>query len=154
VFVYDTIASNTSADGSNVWTSGATLTSVGTVIALPLGGSTNCAGVSAHIVSQGYNWDDDGSCGFGAGPGDHSNAGDPQLGALANNGGPTQTRLPDGDPSPLIDAIPASACQTGDAAGVTTDQRGVTRPQGVGCDIGAVEVALVTAAPLTAAFTG
>jgi hypothetical protein len=154
VFVYDTIASNSSAQGSNVWTSGATLTSVGTVIALPLGGSTNCAGVSAHIVSQGYNWDDDGSCGFGAGPGDHSNAGDPQLGALANNGGPTQTRLPDGDPSPLIDAIPASACQTGDAAGVTTDQRGVTRPQGVGCDIGAVEVALVTAAPLTAAFTG
>jgi len=153
VFVYDTIASNSSTDGANVWNgSDTTLTSVGTVIALPLGGGTDC---TLHVVSQGYNWDDDGSCGFTTGPGDHSNAGDPLLGALANNGGPTQTRLPQDGPSPLIDAIPPAACQTGNAAGVTTDQRGVTRPQGAGCDIGAVEVAVpVAPTTLTAAFTG
>jgi hypothetical protein len=52
----------------------------------------------------------------------------------------------------LIDAIPASACQTGNAVGVT-DQRGVTGPRGAGCDTGAVEVGVTTAAPLTAAFT-
>ncbi|MBI3247356.1 MAG: hypothetical protein HYZ50_12720 [Deltaproteobacteria bacterium] len=50
---------------------------------------------------------------------------------LANNGGPTQTHaLPTG--SPAIDA--AGVC------GLATDQRGVTRPQGVACDIGAFEV--------------
>jgi hypothetical protein len=53
-----------------------------------------------------------------------------------------------------LHAAPVSACQTGEAAGVTTDQRGVTRPQGAGCDIG-VEVAVpVAPTTLTAAFTG
>jgi len=56
---------------------------------------------------------------------------DPQLGGLANNGGPTQTRLPLTG-SPAIDAI---ACTNAPA----TDQRGIARPQGVQCDIGAVE---------------
>jgi hypothetical protein len=37
--------------------------------------------------------------------------------------------------SPLLDAVPA-----GDCGSVTVDQRGVTRPQGSACDIGAVEV--------------
>jgi hypothetical protein len=48
--------------------------------------------------------------------------------------------------------------RTGAAAGVTTDQRGVTRPQLVGCDIGAVEVTqadyMVEAAVVTPKFTG
>src|SRR5262249_18365714 len=61
---------------------------------------------------------------------------DPMLDALQNNGGPTQTMglLPG---SPAIGAIPlsAGACVVGTA----TDQRGVARPQGKGCDIGAVE---------------
>ena len=66
---------------------------------------------------------------------------DPQLGPLANNGGPTQTMLP-ADTSPAIDA--------GSANGLTTDQRGMPRPVdlpgypnaagGDGADIGAVEV--------------
>jgi hypothetical protein len=32
------------------------------------------------------------------------------------------------------------ACTGSGAAAIATDQRGVTRPQGDGCDIGAVEV--------------
>ena len=60
--------------------------------------------------------------------------GDPQLGALANNGGLTQTMRPLPG-SPAIDAI---ACTNAPAA----DQRGIVRPQGVQCDIGAVEVVL------------
>lgn len=64
------------------------------------------------------------------GPGDRTGL-NLQLGALANNGGPTDTILP-GAASPVLD--------TGDGANCTADdQRGVTRPQGAGCDVGAVE---------------
>ncbi|GAB5519167.1 MAG: hypothetical protein RhofKO_14180 [Rhodothermales bacterium] len=64
---------------------------------------------------------------------------DPLLGALADNGGPTLTRLP-ATGSPVTDA--------GTCAGQTTDQRGETRPVNDaatanaddGCDIGAVEL--------------
>ena len=58
------------------------------------------------------------------------------LGALANNGGPTDTRLPPVG-SAVIDKIPAAGGCNG--AGVITDQRGIARPQGAACDIGAVE---------------
>jgi hypothetical protein len=64
---------------------------------------------------------------------------DPKLDLnLANNGGRTLThKLLLG--SPAIDQIPSEACQ---AISVTTDQRGVTRPQPVGgkCDVGAFEL--------------
>jgi len=59
-----------------------------------------------------------------------------QLGPLQDNGGPTMTVLPLPG-SPAIDGADGANCPA-------TDQRGVQRPQGVGCDIGAVEV---TAAP-------
>jgi hypothetical protein len=61
---------------------------------------------------------------------------DPLLGSLADNGGPTFTHLP-GAGSPLIDAIPAGDAGCGTT--VAVDQRGETRPQGNGCDIGALE---------------
>jgi beta-glucanase (GH16 family) len=55
----------------------------------------------------------------------------PLLGSLASNGGPTFTHaLLSG--SPAIDAANGALCPA-------TDQRGVTRPQGAGCDIGAYE---------------
>ena len=57
-------------------------------------------------------------------------ASDPQLEPLANNGGTTQTLLP-ALASAAVDAIACNA--------TTDDQRGVTRPQLTGCDIGAVE---------------
>jgi hypothetical protein len=58
---------------------------------------------------------------------------DPRLAPLADNGGPTPTMalLPD---SPAIDAGDDSACPP-------ADQRGVRRPQGLACDIGAYELA-------------
>ena len=56
---------------------------------------------------------------------------DPNLGPLADNGGDTQTMaLPPG--SPAIDAGDDTTC-------ASTDQRGVIRPQGAHCDIGAYE---------------
>jgi len=54
---------------------------------------------------------------------------------LRYNGGqtPTLSLFPG---SPAIDRIPSAACQS---TGITTDQRGVKRPRGNGCDIGAYE---------------
>ena len=61
---------------------------------------------------------------------------DPQLAPLADNGGPTQTfGLMIG--SPAIDAGNSSVCSSSPVSNL--DQRGVTRPVGVQCDIGALE---------------
>jgi predicted outer membrane repeat protein len=58
---------------------------------------------------------------------------DAMLGPLKNNGGVTDTMVPQ-EGSVAVDAT--------DEACPDDDQRGVTRPSGVQCDIGAVEVAL------------
>jgi len=72
-------------------------------------------------------------------------SGDPLLGPLANNGGPTKTHeLLTG--SIAINKIPQGTF--GCTAGYT-DQRGISRPQGLSCDIGAYE----TVIPLAATFT-
>lgn len=98
----------------------------------------DCAGA---VTDGGYNLsgDDANSCAFSAAQHDLVQT-DPQLGALADNGGPTLTQLPAAD-SPAVDVIPSGA--PGCASGAT-DQRGVARPQPAGglCDIGAVELAV------------
>ncbi len=115
-------------------------------------GSADDCMVTGDAGSQGYNYGDDDTCGFTAST-DKASAASPQLGALAANGGPTPTQLP-ATTSPLLDQIPPAACQ------VAIDQRGITRPQGTGCEIGAVEVEVVTPAPaaaeivVTPKFTG
>ncbi|PZA07012.1 MULTISPECIES: choice-of-anchor Q domain-containing protein [unclassified Meiothermus] len=63
---------------------------------------------------------------------------DPSLGALADNGGPVRTHLPNAG-SPVLDKVPASACTDLGGNPVSTDARGVSRPQSGSCDIGAVE---------------
>ena len=64
-------------------------------------------------------------------------SGDPMLGALASNGGPTQTfALLAG--SPAINAGDSTTCAASPVSGL--DQRGVARPQGASCDIGAYEL--------------
>jgi hypothetical protein len=88
------------------------------------------------ITSNGYNIESPGdTCGFdpdGADQVDVS-ADDLKLGELADNGGPTMTHAL-GAGSVAIDVIPAEMCE------VDTDQRGVTRPQGAMCDVGAFEL--------------
>jgi predicted outer membrane repeat protein len=59
---------------------------------------------------------------------------DPLLGPLKDNGGPTQTMLPTSGGS-AIDGGYNPTC-------APKDQRGVPRPQGANCDVGAVEVVL------------
>jgi hypothetical protein len=128
----DTVDGNFSHSGANV--SVATGSPVAspqfenTIVADGLGpAATNC---DAPVVSLGHNLEDGTSCGFTA-PGDLSGV-DSGLGPLQDNGGPTETMalLPG---SPAIDA--------GSGQCDASDQRGVSRPQGLVCDIGAYEVA-------------
>jgi hypothetical protein len=58
-------------------------------------------------------------------------------GTLADNGGGMQTLLPCAG-SPAIDAGSDSDCNLSPVNGL--DQRGVARPRGSRCDIGAVEM--------------
>jgi hypothetical protein len=88
------------------------------------------------------------NCGVGAADGLHNigfgdpscpagfAAGNPVLGAFQNNGGPTDT-LALGAGSAALDQVPATGANC-----PATDQRGVTRPQGTACDIGAFELAV------------
>jgi CSLREA domain-containing protein len=67
---------------------------------------------------------------------------DPKLGALQNNGGPTQTHaLLSG--SPAIDTGNPGGCRDEFGALLTTDQRGINR-SAAGCDIGAFELQQAT----------
>jgi hypothetical protein len=90
----------------------------------------------ATVVSNGYNIESPGdTCGFDPDGTDQVSvtAEELSLGELAANGGPTDTHalLPG---SIAIDVIPEAMCE------VDTDQRGVTRPQGAACDVGAFEL--------------
>ncbi|MCF8055842.1 MAG: right-handed parallel beta-helix repeat-containing protein [Desulfocapsa sp.] len=104
----------------------ANVTVSNTIVANQVSG-TDCNG---NVTSSGYNLESSTSCGFTQ-TGDVQNS-DPLLGSLTNNGGPTQTHA-------LFSGSPA--IDSGDCAGgaVGIDQRGVARPQGDGCDIGAFE---------------
>jgi hypothetical protein len=141
VLVYATVVGNQATTAfDNI--DGLTIESFGSVVA---GGASpppnnNCVINPEATLSHGYNFSDDTTCSF-TDPTDRQNAGDPMVGQLADNGGPTQTMLP-APGSPLLDWIPVNACRNDGAAGITTDQRGVRRPQGNACDIGSVEVAV------------
>jgi hypothetical protein len=63
---------------------------------------------------------------------------DPLLGVLQANGGATATQAL-GDGSVAINVIAAGSCTDTNGAVVANDQRGFTRPAGVGCDVGAFE---------------
>ena len=94
------------------------------------------------VTSAGYNLESQADCGF-TGTGDQQNA-DPRLAAPA--GTPLETLTPLAA-SPAIDSgdplCPPPA----------TDEVGTTRPQGLRCDVGAVEVpqaaVLIPAPPTT-----
>jgi hypothetical protein len=123
-----TIAGNTAAEGSGIYEYASTVTEADSIISDNNAASSgNCAQSSGSISDRGGNivFGDD-SC-----PGA---AVDPKLGPLADNGGPTRTMsLTAG--SGAIDRVPPASCTA------TTDQRGVVRPQGGGCDAGAYELA-------------
>jgi hypothetical protein len=121
---YVTIASNSSGIVNT-----ASVTATGTIIANSTQGP-NCFG-NRFQEPFGFNLDSGTSCRLSQAT-DLSNT-DPMLAALADNGGPTQTQaLEPGSPAIDHGGTSANGCPP-------TDQRGVTRPQGPACDIGAFE---------------
>src|SRR5829696_5085249 len=93
-------------------------------------------GTTNTFLSRGYNLIGDGNATAAFNQtGDTTGVSDPNLGDLADNGGPTMTHaLLTG--SPAIDkGPPSTSCPPPD-----TDQRGVSRPQGSACDIGSFEL--------------
>jgi CSLREA domain-containing protein len=115
--------------GGGIVTEGPTTTLQNSLLATNPGG--NCSG---SVVDSGNNLTFAG----GGCPATFA-TGDPNLGPLQNNGGPAQTiSLAPG--SAAIDKVAATGagCQS-------TDERGVPRPNGSACDIGAYEVAPPTA---------
>jgi len=112
--------------------------------------SGNCyRGSGGAFVSDGHNLSDDASCSTwltGTGDASSTPAGlDPA--GLKNNGGPIQTiALSPGVVA--VDAVPMSPTNyctlTDGTTPVATDQRGVARPGGSACDIGAFELVQTT----------
>lgn len=130
-----TFADNSSAEGAITAVGTTQLTLTNTIVSNTIG-QANCHAVGgASIVDGGNNLQFGGtiaqSCGLSI------PQVDPMLAPLANNGGFSQTMaLLTG--SPAIDA--GSAC-------AAIDQRGVGRPIGPACDIGAFEAALPVVPP-------
>jgi len=127
-----TIARNVARGGDGGGIEGATtLHAANTIIALNTAdGSEQDCGTTPTGGEVSNNLSGDSSCAFTA-TGDQQDVTEPLLGQLADNGGETDTLalLPG---SPAIDAGSSFGC-------LGHDQRGVTRPTGPRCDIGAFE---------------
>ena len=123
VFYSSTIVNNFGVNYGGIYNVNGAVSLNNTIVA----GQWNGRDCGGNIVSDGSNLDSDGSCLLGAG--DLSSVGQPFIGPLQDNGGPTWTHaLLIG--SPAIDT--STICES-------TDQRGVSRPDGLACDIGAYE---------------
>lgn len=161
---FSTFVGNSASSGAHVALDDGSLTSQGSVYADAAGSGAACV-LSAGLSYTEYNFDDSGSCSdAGDGSTDFGLGMDPQLGALADNGGPTLTMMPSRT-SPVLDAVPADRC-TGSEGPIEpfvaetpsindepfpqpdvpgpVDQRGLPRilevdAHGGGCDAGAVE---------------
>ena len=120
---------NGAGTGGNIFNDTASLSVKNTIVAdSDIDG--NCFNSDGFINSLGNNLESADTCGFNA-AGDVVNT-QPMLGPLQNNGGQTDTEaLLAG--SPAINAGTNTDCPS-------TDQRGVNRPQGITCDIGAYEL--------------
>jgi len=136
-----TISGNGAPFGGGVVTDPTTSTTTtlrNTIVAGQTSGA-NCAGIfNGTVVDGGYNLEDGTSCGFNVANHSLPNT-NPSLdpAGLKDNGGATNTiALMPG--SAALDAIPPGA--NGCGTTITRDQRGVTRPEGAGCDIGAFEL--------------
>jgi predicted outer membrane repeat protein len=132
-----TVANNSAGSGGGIWNGVGAFTAHDSIVAsnTAISSSPDCFGT---VTSGGYNLESGTDCAFTA-TGDKQNAA-PGLAALASNGGPTETLALQAG-SPALDA--------GDPAcpPPATDQRGLSRPQGPRCDIGAFELAVPLPAP-------
>ncbi|MDX6650466.1 MAG: hypothetical protein QOJ97_2417 [Solirubrobacteraceae bacterium] len=131
---FATVAGNSSdsTGAANLRLSGNSTLTASIVAGGDAAAGPNCAGAGG-FASGGSNLEDAATCGL-AGAGDLTGM-DPQLGPLADNGGPTPTRAL-APTSPAVDAVQGAAA----TACPGSDQRGTRRPQLARCDIGSFEL--------------
>lgn len=145
-----TLSNNDAGDGGAVYTDGGTVTLIHCTIArgFPANRIANNGGVVTMtgtllegtcsldaVTSGGHNLESPGdTCGL-RGTNDQVGVsdGELELGDLQDNGGDTETHAPESG-SAAVDVVAEGDCS------VAADQRGVTRPQGSRCDVGALEV--------------
>jgi CSLREA domain-containing protein len=152
---HDTFLANTSIDSTGEADHLAT-NAVGTATykaSLFDGADNICGGLLNHFTSGGFN------AFSGSDPECATQASDNTMGptgvtaGIGTNGGPVvggsggsnMRTAAIGSPGTALDLVPLGSCP---AAPDNTDQRGVSRPQGTGCDAGAFEVACTTPANL------
>lgn len=128
-FLNVTVSGNTAALGSGLDLGSANVNMENTIVANGAGGGADCELGAGSLDTNSGNLVEDGTC-------SPDFSGDPNLAALAFNGGPTQTQAIL-YPSDAIDNGSNAECPT-------TDQRGISRD--TQCDIGAYE--FVNTAPL------
>jgi CSLREA domain-containing protein len=119
-----TLSGNNAAAGTSLTNITGTVT-IGNSVLASTGG--NCSGA---VTSVGHNLDSGGTCSLSASA-DLTGV-NPLLGPLTANGGPTATHA-------LLASSPARDAGAAGADCPATDQRGIKRPQGPACDIGAYE---------------
>ncbi len=144
VTVTENSAGHSQGDGISL--GGGTLSVAGTI--LGGNGTEDCRRTSGTLTTGGYNLvEDDGNCSFG---GNDVLGIPPMLAALADNGGLTETHLPEAG-SPALDAGNPAGCvgwdpDTGTEPPLTEDQRGEIRPTDsdsdstAQCEIGSTEI--------------
>jgi hypothetical protein len=116
------LGNSSPVNAGGIQNQGGTLTVRNVVLANP--GSPNC---NPTVTSPVFSTASDATCGFGSGRDNQSLVFEP----LTNNGGLTFTRRPVST-NPVIDNGTGAGCPP-------FDQRGVARPVGLACDVGAVE---------------
>lgn len=126
----DTFFGNQAPRGGNISATTGTIYLQNTI--LSNGSPTNCAVIWGRLISQGSNLSSDSSCRHSLTAVGDMLARAPLLGPLSYNGGLTPTMIPQAG-SPAINGV-RNACPP-----PSTDQRGIARPRGTRCDIGAVE---------------
>jgi hypothetical protein len=147
--ISDTLSANSAAGGAVGPNDGGDLLVGGTGIVvantiLSAGTPDECSaalGSSDHSYNLEYgNGTARNTCGLSTTPPSNDRLGNPLLGNLASNGGPTQT-MALGPLSDAINRIPPAACVDAQGHPLTADQRGLPRPFPAGglCDIGAYE---------------
>ncbi|HEV7646298.1 MAG TPA: VCBS repeat-containing protein [Pyrinomonadaceae bacterium] len=144
-FNYSTIANNranndntgATDNGGGIIRASGTLNLKNTIVAdNSVGTGSTGPDISGAVNSQDFNHIEDLTGATVTGTTANNTTGDPQLGALGSNGGPTQTHLPNLG-SPVINTIPNGVSDCGTT--VTIDQRLLPRPVGGSCDKGSTE---------------
>jgi len=135
-----TVAANSAAgDGGGVYIAAGTGVLSGTLLAANSDAGGDAPDCSGPLTSQGYNLiGNTAGCTIGGDTTGNILDTDPRIGPLADNGGPTRTHALLLD-SPAMNKVPTGTCfPIGQR-----DQRGIGRPVGKDCDIGAYEQGFV-----------